>query len=189
MCPSSYSTGAVVPKSIGSSEMHLVFAGNIDDFNDSNRNIRDIVEGLIKSGVHVHIYWKVDPYCIKSPFYHFVGYLDAKSLVKEISKYDYGVVAYALTDSTARRAAYAPAKAFDYLAAGLPIITFSYLKGLSELVNEHGVGVVFKDHADMMNRVGSLKNRSFSIDTGYFNIANDVDVLMSMYREISHRGG
>ena len=91
-CPSAYAIDKPIERTTSESEIHVVNVGNIDS--TTYRNIHGIIEILLDKGVHVHIYWKEDPYQFDSPFYHFEGYHGPRKLISLISGYDYGLMAY-----------------------------------------------------------------------------------------------
>lgn len=101
-----------------------------------NREAKDVLEQLQEMATHIPA---LVPHAGQKP---------SASFLEDISQYDFGwYVFYSNHDvvtPNSPRTAFG-AKVFMYLAAGLPIITCSYLQFVASFVREHGVGLVLDE--------------------------------------------
>ena len=135
-------------------QLHLVYVGGWY-FKDqhASSNFFDLYSVFYKNGMHVHVYCKVSvsseqetmrSFEKKFPFFHYEGSLNHDKLIKEISKYDYGLNYYGFLDGSSNiyTTTSFSNKSQDYIAAGLPIIVNSEAKAISEFVKNNGIGIV-----------------------------------------------
>lgn len=133
-------------------EIHLVFVGHIGHEDSWINSIKLVLNNKI----HLYLYGKtanvsdeelknkLSGYFSefnKSKYFHYMGTLKPGPLIKEISKYDYGIwMGYYdiykknITTATGNKLA-------SHLEAGLPTIYFNNHKYIGELVNKYGIGV------------------------------------------------
>lgn len=159
---------------------------------------QEIIKILIDKGLHVHVYTrekhKVEfEDIIEHPFFHFEGYLNGKDMFKSLGKYDYGLHIYLLKKNSRISEEFSNStfgnREFDYVAAGIPIITFegSYI---GEFVKTNGLGFVLTlsefekiDIQDLINKRNSFFQHIEKVREN-FAIENEIEKLVSFIDSI-----
>jgi hypothetical protein len=75
-------------------------------------------------------------------------------LVYELTKYDYGLMVYNETERK-HLDSVLPNKLFDYLAAGLPVLSPPF-KSLKYFIENNQVGIVFENIEDLLKSINSV---------------------------------
>ncbi len=152
-------------------EIHCVYEGGLTNRSDHHRNIEPVLLALAQEKVHVHYYtpFQSSYYSMleqKSPYLHWEGTREPNELIYEMTRYDVGLTVLHVTernkpflDSTF------PNKAWDYLAAGLPIL-FSDLTSFQQFLKSYAVGRILdlSGHLFEQVRAASL----IPINPGFF---------------------
>ena len=196
-----YVSEALIPVKLGTrlssrdGEIHIAYAGTITSKIDgSHYDLRFIFREIARHGFHIHIFAsrEDDGYRLladESPFIHYHGHLDQRKLLQELTKYDFGWAGFNDARNKVHLDVVLPNKAFEYIACGLPIITFPH-KALSEFVQEQRVGLVVEDF-DIRER---LENAHALHENVYrkrydFTIEKNIDSLVEFYRDIMRAQG
>lgn len=131
--------------------IHIVYTGNIS----TGESCMDTTETLLKQKIHLHFYGKIaylsekESYSLfgneyskffKNQYFHLHKPVEQKKLASEISKYDYGMWSYDLTNN-ALNASSTGNKFFTYLEAGLPIIHFNNYEAFTNDMNKYKIGI------------------------------------------------
>jgi len=89
----------------------------------------------------------------ENKFIHYCGHLAPKTLLEEITQYDYGWAGFNFNDKNAKHLdVVLPNKAFEYIACGLPVLTFPH-KTLKEFLERNKVGLVFDNLEEMISKL------------------------------------
>ncbi len=171
-------------------EIHIAYAGTITSKMEGHHyDLREIFREMARSRLHIHIYAarEDEGYRLladESPFIHYHGHLDQRVLLWELSKYDFGWAGFNDAKNKKHLDVVMPNKAYEYIACGLPILTFPH-KALSEFVEEQRVGLVVEDF-DIRER---LENAHSLHENVYrkrydFTIEKNIDSLVEFYRNI-----
>ena len=196
-----YVSEAIIPVKMGESlssrdgEIHIAYAGTITSKIDgSHYDLREIFREIARHGFHIHIFAsrEDDGYRLladESRFIHYHGHLDQRVLLQELTKYDFGWAGFNDARNRVHLDVVLPNKAYEYIACGLPILTFPH-KALSEFVEDQGVGLVVEDF-DIRER---LENAHALHENVYrkrydFTIEKNIDSLVEFYRDIIKLGG
>ncbi|MUG70195.1 MULTISPECIES: glycosyltransferase [Paenibacillus] len=153
-------------------EIHCVYEGGLTNRSDHHRYIEPVLLALAQEKVHVHYYtpFQSSYYSMleqKSPYLHWEGTREPNELIYEMTRYDVGLTVLHVTernkpflDSTF------PNKAWDYLAAGLPIL-FSDLTSFQQFLKSYAVGRILdlSGHLFEQVRAASL----IPINPGFLN--------------------
>lgn len=142
-------------------EFHCVFEGGLHGTPGHHRYLEPIFLKLAKQGVHVHLHCPADNNYIqsllkKSIYIHYEGVTSPNDLITEMTKYDFGLAIFNLTDrnKTFLDTAF-PNKIWDYLASGLPIL-FADLLSFKQFAQETGVGRVLNLNDDIKKQVENV---------------------------------
>ena len=105
---------------------------------------------LAKEKIHIHLYStsEIAPELIEeeldSGYFHFHKLLDPKQIIKEISKYDFGLCLLPkITEEDLEKKSDTGNKTASYLEAGIPIISISYENKkifITEFIKKYNIG-------------------------------------------------
>ena len=171
-------------------EIHVAYAGTITSKIEGHHyDLREIFREMARNRLHIHIYAarEDEDYRLladESRFIHYHGHLDQRVLLRELSKYDFGWTGFNDAKNKKHLDVVMPNKAYEYIACGLPVLTFPH-KALSEFVEDQGVGLVVEDF-DIRER---LENAHALHENVYrkryeFTIEKNIDSLVEFYRNI-----
>jgi len=120
----------------------------------------------------------------ESRFIHYHGNWDQRVLLQELTKYDFGWAGFNDARNRVHLDVVLPNKAYEYIACGLPILTFPH-KALSEFVEEQRVGLVVEDF-DIRERLESSHALHENVYRKRydFTIEKNIDSLVEFYRDI-----
>jgi glycosyltransferase involved in cell wall biosynthesis len=131
-------------------ETHIVYAGTITSKTDGHHyDLRDIFREMAKNQLHIHIYAarEDEGYRLlgeESPFIHYHGHLGQRELLQVLPRYDFGWAGFNDSRNKEHLDVVLPNKAYEYIACGLPVLTFPH-RTLSEFVQSRGLGSVIED--------------------------------------------
>jgi len=175
-------------------QTHIVYIGTVTSIiEDSHYDLREIFREIADHGIHLHMYvsiWgardKAYQHLAKDhDFIHYHGHLDQKTLLPEITQYDFGWAGFNENQKNSNHLDVAlPNKIFEYIACGLPVLAFPH-KNIREFLDQHGVGLVF----DNVDKIPSqLRNRSIdrvrrnALDSRYkFTVESNIGRLIRYY--------
>jgi 2-polyprenyl-3-methyl-5-hydroxy-6-metoxy-1,4-benzoquinol methylase/glycosyltransferase involved in cell wall biosynthesis len=174
-------------------QVHIVYEGGIGG--NSHRDFHSLFVDLASQDIHIHIYpsfysQEIAQYFSKHKNIHYNHPISPKQIIKEMTQYDFGIIPFNIErgnkrflDSTIAN------KLFEYLAAGLPVIT-SPLKAYIDYFKHHPVGITFENDKDIIENIPKLKmiakrtdfsrqiftyeNEITKLETFYCNIINDI---------------
>lgn len=173
-------------------ELHMVYEGGISDNPKSNRFFENLWSAITAAHIHIHYYSQQNiEYCKvlekTSPYLHYEGNLSSLDLIIEMTQYDIGSILLNPIDKNADMAY--PNKLYEYLAAGLPIV--SNLTASVKFVELHNVGGNLDFNADIKTQL--QKYAAIQIPNNYLleskltmnAYANDI---LKFYKKIACQG-
>jgi glycosyltransferase involved in cell wall biosynthesis len=131
-------------------EIHIVYAGTITSrIKGHHYDLIDIFRKIARNDLHIHIYASRGDEAYRSlssesRYIHYHGHLNQSELMKELTQYDYGWAGFNGTKNMEHLDAVLPNKAYEYIACGLPVLTFPH-RSLKEFVEKDKVGIVVQD--------------------------------------------
>ena len=146
-------------------QTHIVYIGTVTSIiEDSHYDLRKIFREIANHGIHLHMYVSIwgardkayQHLAEENDLIHYHGHLDQKTLLPEITQYDFGWAGFNGNRKNRKHLDVAlPNKVFDYIACGLPVLAFPH-RNIREFLDRHNVGLVF-DNVDKMP--SQLQNR------------------------------
>jgi glycosyltransferase involved in cell wall biosynthesis len=138
-------------------EVHIVYEGTLASFDGDHYDLKEIFEGIARHQLHVHIYaananLDYKKLAEENRFIHYHGHLDPRKLFTEITRYDFGWAGFNDTKNQAHMDVALPNKTMEYLACGLPTLSFPH-KAQKSFIQKHGIGVVVEDLATLPERL------------------------------------
>jgi glycosyltransferase involved in cell wall biosynthesis len=136
--------------------IRIVYEGFISS-NGGHYDLRTIFRALAAEGIEVHIFPSRDnsdyqTLADKVPtiFYH--PSLPPEDLFEEITKYDFGWAGFNSTLNRVHLDTVLPNKLFEYIACGLPVISFPH-EALKHFLETHRVGLVIDTLSGLADRL------------------------------------
>jgi len=170
-------------------KIHIVYQGSISVY--KHRNFIDIFITLVKQGFVVHIYpatfnKELSDFFNGIPNIKYYEPISPNYLLTELTKYDIGIIPWNLDlgqkrflDSTIAN------KLFEYLAAGLPVIT-SDVKSYREYFSINKVGFVLESFENIQNKLYTLITQSKHVDLTKYSLSyeNEIYKLEKFYFDV-----
>lgn len=137
--------------------VHLVYEGTLSSLPGDHYDLKDIFKDLARHGYHIHIYdsHSNQDYARLAEIYdsiHYHGHKDPRELPYEITQYDYGWAGFNVTKNREHMDVALPNKLFEYLASGLPVLSFPH-KAQKEFIEVNEVGLVSKDLNELDDKI------------------------------------
>lgn len=136
--------------------VHIVYEGTLSSFSGDHYDLQGIFVDLARRGYRVHIYdsHQNRDYARLAKTYsglYYHGHKDPRELPYELTQYDYGWAGFNAEKNKEHLDVALPNKLFEYLASGLPVLSFPH-KAQKELIEAYHVGLLFDD-LDQLNQI------------------------------------
>ncbi len=171
---------------------HLVYQGSLSA-NGSHYDLREGLAALSSAGLHIDVFPnraapEYRELAAAAPGVRLMDTLEPAALLRRLPAYDAGWAVFNPRLNAAHLDTALPNKAFEYLAAGLPIAAGPH-RALRRLVEEHGVGVVVEDLADLPGALTDaplpdLRRRALAGRRG-FTVEGHIGELVALYRGVA----
>ncbi|MCX5682796.1 MAG: methyltransferase domain-containing protein, partial [Planctomycetota bacterium] len=170
-------------------QVHIVYEGGVRA--KGHRDFSGILHDLAARGLHVHVYpMKSDEEVARkmtaSPNLHCHQSLSPKEIIEEMTQYDFGIIPFKLDEVRRRFLDTTIAnKLFEYLAAGLPVIT-SDLRSYREYFREHPVGVACPGAEEIVAALPALRKIAETVDLAahVHTFEQEAPRLVAFYRQV-----
>ncbi|MGC9553752.1 MAG: glycosyltransferase [Thermoplasmatota archaeon] len=169
---------------------HIGFAGNID-IHDTYRNFLPFFIAVAKEKIHVHMHVVAKDEASKQAcrraaeryaHLHYYPPMSPSDVIAALTAYDFGILPF-----HTERGYYdniLPNKLFDYLAAGLPIVS-SPVKCLRQFIEDNEVGFVYHDAAELASMLRSTDPAAYKVERSTFLMENHIDSLINLFTQIA----
>jgi glycosyltransferase involved in cell wall biosynthesis len=174
--------------------IRIVYEGFVSS-NGSHYDLRQIFRSLAKEGIEVHIYPSRDNpdylrFAVSLPNIVYHHSLPPERLFKEITQYDFGWAGFNDTFNTAHLDTVLPNKAFEYIACGLPVISFSHA-ALKRFLNTHRLGLVIETTAGLADRLRSPNMAAIRKNVlrrrWDFTVEKNIDSIVDIYQKLCQK--
>ncbi len=170
----------------------VVYQGSLSA-NGSHYDLREGLAALAASGLEVDVFPNRDApeyrdLAARTPGLRLMPTLEPAALLRSLPAYDVGWAAFNARLNAAHLDTALPNKAFEYLASGLAIAAGPH-RALRRLVEDHGVGVVVEDLADLPEAItgaplAEMRRRALA-DRGRFTVEGHIGELVALYQEVA----
>ena len=179
-------------------EVHIVYIGTVTSrVKDSHYDLREIFRTIASHGIHIHMYvsiWGTKDKAYKrlgeeEELIHFHGHLDQKSLLNEITQYDFGWSGLNVNPKNKKHLDVSlPNKVFEYVACGLPVLSFKH-ENIISFLNQHKVGLIFNNICEMASKLRNLDDirciRETVLNKRYeFTVEKNINSLIQYYEKM-----
>lgn len=164
-------------------EFHIVYQGGLG--RPGHRDVADIFKEIANHKIHVHIYSAFDApeyarLAEASLYLHYHDPVPPSKLIKQMSQYDAGIIPWNLEKGNKEFLDTCIAnKLFEYLAAGLPVISCR-TAALDWIIVNQGLGMIYDTVNDIVNGIEELKQ--LDVSDKVFTMENQIGVLVGLYR-------
>ena len=174
--------------------IRIVYEGFVSS-NGSHYDLRQIFRSLAKEGIEVHIYPSRDnpdygTFADPLPNIVYHQSLPPEKLFKEITQYDFGWAGFNNTFNTAHLDTVLPNKAFEYIACGLPVISFPHAALKRFLVTQR-LGLVIETVSGLADRLRSRDmaaiRRNVIRRRWDFTVEENIESIVGIYRKLCQK--
>jgi len=179
-------------------QTHIVYIGTVTSvIEDSHYDLREIFREIADRGIHVHMYVSIwgardkayQHLAEENDFIHYHGHLDQKSLLHEITQYDFGWAGFNGNQRNREHLDVAlPNKIFEYIGCGLPVLAFPH-KNIREFLDRYDVGLVIDEVDKMPSQLRGDKTESVRRNVlnsrQRFTIERNIGKLIRYYEHLS----
>jgi glycosyltransferase involved in cell wall biosynthesis len=171
----------------------IVYEGSLST-DGGHYDLRDLFRGIAGGGLPVVIHPAQPTGAYEDLAAEVAGIrcsepLDPAALMQALPRYDLGWAGFNAGLNAQHLDTVLPNKLFEYLSAGLPVVTLSDHKALRRFVAEEGVGVVLDDVADVGDAVRELDLHALrqvvAAKRGRFTFEAQAIDVVSLYRELA----
>lgn len=141
--------------------LHIVYEGHLDGTRSGGHyDLLDIFTVIALQGIHVHIYPSRENELYKNlaeveKLIHYHGRRQPIQLMEELTQYDLGWAGFNTTKNSMHTDTVLTNKLFDYIGAGLPVLSFAH-KSQKRFLESNGLGIIINDP----NELDVLQNSS-----------------------------
>jgi glycosyltransferase involved in cell wall biosynthesis len=194
-----YVAAQMVPKtfknklSSGDGMVHIVYEGHLDGTRSGGHyDLFDIFKGISYHKWHLHIYPSRENPLYRNlakaePFIHYHGSIPPDVLLNELTQYDFGWSGFNTDKNSIHADTVLANKLFEYIAAGLPVITFPH-KSQSKFLRSNGVGIVIRQIGDLKEKLRSSSLNTLRKNTlekrFTFTMENQIGSIFQLYESL-----
>jgi len=171
--------------------LRIVYEGFLSN-NRGHYDLADIFRAIAREGIEVHLYPSRDASSYQRLgaensriSYH--GHRSPVDLLPEIAQYDFGWAGFNDTTNRAHLDTVIPNKLFEYLACGLPVISFLH-KSLQRFLEKNRAGIVVDSIAGLEAKLRSptaAALRANVLGQRYnFTMEANIGQLVDVYRQL-----
>lgn len=148
-------------------QVHIVYEGGTG--RNNHRDFSSLFIELDSQGINIHIYpahYNDELAHLFSEYdnIHYYQPVSPKRIMEEMTQYDFGIIPFNIEKGNKRFLDLSFAnKLFEYLAAGLPVIT-SHLKAYINYFKKNPVGLTFQKAEDIIEAIPNLQRIAKTVD-------------------------
>jgi len=167
---------------------HIVYQGGISA-NGSHRDYRELFQQIAALKLHIHIYPVFE--CAEyqqldrhNKYIHYHEKTRPDELLTQLTQFDAGIICFNILHERQRPAVdlAVPNKLFEYMAAGLPVISKD-LKTLHSLIDQYQCGIIFETAQDIKDQLDTLKAVKITEDHRVV-MEDHIAKLVGFYRSV-----
>jgi len=167
----------------------IVYAGTVREVQDSHRFFIPQFVEIMKAGFELYCYAPDMPPLYDQQLRGFrewnnMGHCPQEKLIGELAKYDMGILPFvASRENYVHLSMGMPNKLFEYISAGLPVVSRVGLEDSNDFIKENKLGIVYREIQDIKDNLDTL----FDITPPRFEWTMDKEVeekLLPIYTEL-----
>jgi glycosyltransferase involved in cell wall biosynthesis len=171
--------------------LRMVYEGSLNT-DGGHYDLRAIFTALAREGIEVHIYPSRDnpayrALSARQPGVVYHEHVPPRRLYEELTDYDVGWAGFNDARNVTHLQTVLPNKLFEYVACGLPVVSFRH-QALESFITEHGVGMVVDRIAGLDARLRARLDdlrRAVARRRGGFSVEANIDRIVDVYRALA----
>lgn len=177
--------------------IHLVYEGHLDSHRSGGHyDLFRIFEDIAEQDIHLHIYPSNENKIYedlgeRNDFIHYHRHLPPQELMAEMTQYDFGWSGFNVQKNRAHADTVLANKTFEYIAVGLPVITFPH-RSQKRFIEKHGVGIVIDTVHDLTEKLSNHRTRDVKeqvLKSRYsFTVEGQIGKIYKFYEKILNSG-
>ena len=180
-----------VDRNIADRPIRIVYEGFVSN-NSGHYDLRTIFSRLAAEGIEVHIYpsrGNLDYQTLadKVPNIVYHQSLSPEELYQEITRYDFGWAGFNDTLNRVHLDTALPNKLFEYIACGLPVISFPH-KAIRRFLETHRVGLVIESLSGLDERLRNQEMVAVRANVRRlrwdFTVEGNLGCIVNIYRQL-----
>ena len=180
-----------IKQSLADRPIRIVYEGFISS-NGGHYDMRSIFEALAAEGIELHIYPSRDNFeyqtlsdTVQNIFYH--RSLPPDKLLNEIARYDFGWAGFNDTLNRVHMKTVLPNKLFEYIACGLPVISFPH-EALKRFLETRRLGLVINTVSGLTERLRNPEMTAIRENVRAhrlnFTVEANIGFIVNMYLQL-----
>ena len=175
-------------------KIHIVYEGHLDNNSDGHYDLLSIFKEIAHHEIQIHIYASREnaiykDLALRNKFIHYHGNLPLKILLSEITQYDFGWAGFNTRINKIHTNTVLPNKIFEYISAGLPVISFPH-KAQKDFLEKNNLGIIIKDLKNLKKDLKTPKVKGI-IKSAHqkrfsFTTRKNIERIYNFYKKILH---
>lgn len=171
--------------------IRIVYEGFLSS-NGSHYDLREIFRRLAGEGLEIHVYPSrhnadYEGLAEEVPNVRYHGHLPPKALFPELTQYDFGWAGFNDTTNKIHLGTVLPNKLFEYIACGLPVISFPQA-ALRRFLTTQGMGIVIESIAGLGARLRDPEMIALRQEVRArrrdFTVERNIGAIVEIYRRL-----
>ena len=177
----------------GDDMINIVYEGHLDRIRSGGHyDLFDIFKGIANQGINIHIYPSRENEIYKKlskeeGLIHYHGSIQPVQLLNELTKYDFGWAGFNTSRNRVHTDTVMANKIFDYIAAGLPVLSFPH-KSQKNFLKSNSIGIIVSDLKGLKAKLLSpfLKEVKKHVleKRFFFTMENQIGKVYRFYEEV-----
>jgi len=177
-------------------EIHIVYEGTLASYSGDHYDFREIFHQIADHNLHIHMYdaHNNSEYHVLADnhkYIHYHGHLDPRQLSYELTQYDFGWSGFNQTKNQQHLDVALPNKLFEYLACGLPVLSFPH-HAQHQFIQTEQVGLTFRTIQEMVTMLQNTSlikslHKNVNMKRQRYTVERHIDSILQFYNVILQR--